>query len=80
MADTCSITPAIRSPLLSDIDAARYLLLTEGRSDKAGVKALNRIVDSGRLRPALIGKYRRYCVRELDRFIDAMTEQYAELP
>jgi hypothetical protein len=43
------------------------------------VKRLNRLVDAGQLRPAIIGKRRRYTLTELRRFIDAMTDRYSEL-
>lgn len=63
--------------LMTDIEAARWLRLTEdGREDAAAVKALNYIVDKGLLRPCIVGKRRRYLLRELERFVEAQTERY----
>lgn len=67
-------------PLLTDLEAAAYLRLTDDApSDDAALKRLNRIVDHKLLRPCIVGKRRRYSVRELERFIDAQTERYGAL-
>ena len=56
-----------------------YLQLDEGReSDAAMLKALDRLVENKLLRPALIGKLRRFDRLELDRFIERQTEIYGE--
>ena len=60
-------------------EAAVYLRLDEGREIGAAVKALNRLVDKGLIRPCLVGGKRRYSVAELDRFIHDQTAAYGEL-
>ncbi len=65
------------SPLLSDVEAARYLLLAEGKDDDAAVKAINRLVDSRRLRPCVLGGRRRYSTVELDKCISNVTEGWS---
>lgn len=73
-----SSTPAPR--LMTAEEASEYLRLTDGdRNRGAGVKSLNRFVDKGLIRPCLVGRYRRYSRRELDRYIDSATERYGEL-
>ena len=62
------------SPLLTDVEAARYLLLAEGKDDDAAVKAINRLVDSRKVRPCLIGGRRRFSKVELDRCIADVTD------
>ncbi len=59
-------------------EACRYLRLDIGRDSDAAVKALNRLVDKGLIRPCLVGKHRRYTRDELQRFIGATTERYGE--
>ena len=70
-------TPAPR--LMTAEEACRYLRLDDGRGIEAAVKALTRIVDRNLIRPCLVGRHRRYSRRELDRYIDAATEQHREL-
>ncbi len=48
------------------------------RSNTALKRRLDRIVEKGFLRPCLINHKRRYSRRELNRFIDAQTDRYAE--
>ena len=69
-----SVAPA----LMSDIDAAAYLLLAEGKDDDAAVAAINRLVDAHKLRPAVIGGRRRYSQVELDRYISDTTESWGQ--
>ena len=65
--------------VLIDEEAAAYLRLDEGRDNGAAVKALNRLVDKGLLRPAIIGNHRRYSIAELNRFIADQTAAYGDL-
>lgn len=65
--------------VLTAEEACRYLRLDEGRDMDNAVKALNRLVDNGRLRPCVVGKYRRYSVDELRRFIERETEKSGEV-
>ena len=68
-------TPGWSSPtLMTDIEAARYLLLAEGKDDDAAVAAVNRLVDAHKLRPCVIGGRRRYSRTELDHCIGDLTE------
>lgn len=63
--------------LLTDIEAARWLRLTDdGRNDAAALQALNRLVDQKLLRPCIVGKRRRYFVPELERFVMSQIERY----
>ena len=62
------------SPLMDDVSAARYLLLAEGKDDDAAVKAINRLVDSRKVRPCVIGGLRRYWKTELDKCIADLTD------
>lgn len=67
----------IEPSLLTDIEAATFLRLTDDdRSTEAAIKSLNRIVDRGLLRPCLVGKHRRYSLKELQKYIDERTEAY----
>lgn len=66
--------------LLTSEEAAAWLRLdVDAPSTDAAVKRLNRLVDSKQLRPCIIGKWRRFDVRELLRFIEAATERYGRL-
>lgn len=66
--------------LFDESEAAAYLRLAEDGQDAAAARrALNRLVDQGKVRPCLVGGRRRYSRRELDRFIDAQTEHYGEV-
>lgn len=64
--------------ILTAEEACRYLRLDIGRDSDAAIKALNRLVDKGRIRPCLVGKHRRYTRDELCRFIGATTERYGD--
>ena len=71
-----------RSPeriLLTPEEACRYLCLDQDRKandpQAAALKALGRLVDRERLMPTFIAGRRRFCVRELDRFIEDKTEE-----
>ncbi len=68
----------IEPVLFDEQEAAAYLrLANDGEKPDAARRALNRLVDKGKVRPCLVGGKRRYSRRELDRFIDAETERYA---
>lgn len=70
---------SIQPVLFDEQEAASYLRLAEdGENAEAARRALNRLVDQGKVRPCLVGGRRRYSRRELDRFIDRQTETYAE--
>jgi len=64
--------------LMSDVDAAAYLLLAEGKDDDAAIAAINRLVDAHKLRPCVIGGRRRYSKTELDRLIHDTTESWGQ--
>ena len=68
---------AIAPALLTSQEAAAYLRLAQDGEDAASARrAMNRLVDQGKVRPCLVGGRRRYSVRELNRFIDAETEKH----
>ncbi len=68
----------IEPVLFDEQEAAAYLrLANDGEKPETARRALNRVVDRGKVRPCLVGGKRRYSRRELDRFIDAETERYA---
>ena len=65
--------------LLTPIEACYYLRLDEGRpNEDAMLKALDRLVEAKLVRPALVGRLKRYDRLELDRFITQQTEIYGE--
>jgi hypothetical protein len=67
----------IEPALFDEPEAAAYLRLAhDGEDAEAARRALNRLVDQGKIRPCLVGGRRRYSRRELDRFIDQETEKY----
>ena len=69
---------SIEPVLFDEAEAAQYLrLASDGEEPEASRRALNRLVDQGKVRPCLVGGKRRYSRRELDRFIDAETERYS---
>lgn len=71
----------IEPVLFDEAEAAAYLRLADDGQDAAGARrALNRLVDQGKVRPCLVGGRRRYSRRELDRFIDSETDRYGEVP
>ena len=63
---------------MTECEAAGYLRLDENRSDENAVKALNRLVAKRLVRPCLVGNWRRYWRRELDRFMRDETERYSD--
>ena len=65
--------------VLTPLETCHYLRLDEGReTESAMLSALDRLVENKLLRPALIGKLRRFDRLELDRFIARQTEIYGE--
>ncbi len=63
--------------ILTPAEAAAWLRLADnGRSEAGAVAAMDRLVDSGRLRPLRIGGKRLYSLRELRRFVDAEVQNY----
>ncbi len=69
---------SIEPVLFDEQEAAAYLrLANDGEEPEAARRALNRLVDQGKVRPCLVGGKRRYSRRELDRFIDQETERYS---
>lgn len=65
--------------LLTPPEACRFLRLDLGRETaEAALKALGRLVERKRIRPAIhVGK-RYYARDELVRYIDTLTEEYAD--
>lgn len=58
------------APVLTAIEAATYLRLTEGRGEQNAIRALNHLVDDrGLITPLRYTKARMYARIELDRFI-----------
>ena len=71
---------AIEPVLFDEQEAAAYLrLANDGEKPETARRALNRLVDQGKIRPCLVGGKRRYSRRELDRFIDIETDRYGPL-
>lgn len=65
--------------VLTAEQAARLLLLDQDRSIELAVRALYRLVDAGKIRPARVGKWRRFTPAELTRYLNEETERYGEL-
>lgn len=66
----------MNSPVLTPTEAIAWLRLDIGApNEDAALRRLDRLVDGGLLRPAIIGKCRRYLVCELERFALAQTER-----
>ena len=66
--------------VLTPTESCYDLRLDEGReSERAMLKALDRLVENKLVRPALLGKLRRFDRLELDRFIARQTEVYGEV-
>ena len=67
--------------LLTALEACRFLRLDLGReTDGAMMKALERLVERRLIRPAIhVGK-RYYDRDELVRYVNALTEEYADAP
>lgn len=60
-------------------EACLYLRLDVDRdSESAALKALDRLIEKRLIRPAKVGRFRRYSKVELDRFIAAQTASYGE--
>lgn len=68
--------------VLTEAEAIRYLRLDEGRNgdSSAALRALRRLVETKRLRPARIGLRNRYAREELRRFVLHATELAGEAP
>ena len=65
--------------LLTALEACRFLRLDLGRETEAAMlKALDRLVARKRIRPAIHLGRRYYSRDELVRYINAMTEEYAD--
>ena len=66
--------------LLTALEACRFLRLDLGRETEAAMlKALDRLVERRRIRPCIhLGK-RYYDRDELIRYVDALTEEYADV-
>ncbi len=69
--------------LLTWREACAYLRLdwaddADDLSDTALKRRLDRLVERGFVRPCLVNNKRYYSRRELNRFIDAQTDRYAE--
>jgi hypothetical protein len=77
MIEFASIKPALLTPR----EAVAYLRLDADGSENesALTKRLNRLVDAGLIKPALIANKRFYAVAELDRFISDRTAAYGRL-
>ena len=80
-------TPEPVPAVLTEDEAIRYLRLDEGREWDTGPKgaeaarrALRRLVETKRLRPARIGPRNRYAREELRRFLLHATELSGEAP
>ena len=72
---------SIEPVLLDEQEAAAYLrLANDGEKPEPARRALNRLVDQGKIRPCLVGGKRRYTRWELDRFLKAETERYGPVP
>jgi len=64
---------ALPSPVLTPLEACRYLRLDAGREDdhEAQIRALNRLVDQKKqIRPLMYRTSRLYHRDELDRFLE----------
>ncbi len=69
--------PRIAPALMTDVEAAVYLRLTENERDIGdALRSLKNLVRTRRLRPCRVGKRNRYARHELDRFIAEQTEMY----
>lgn len=65
--------------LLTALEACRFLRLDLGRETEAAMlKALDRLVERKRIRPAIHVGRRHYDRDELVRYVDALTEEYAD--
>lgn len=65
--------------VLTAEQAAHILLLDQDRKIELAVRALYRLVDTGKLRPVIVGKWRRFTPQELVRYLDEQTERYGDL-
>ncbi len=67
--------------LLTALEACRFLRLDLGReTETAMLKALDRLVERRLIRPAIHVGRRHYSRSELIRYIDTLTEEYADAP
>ena len=62
--------------LMTAVEAATYLRLTEGRDIGDAVVSLEYLVGEGRIRPCRVGRFNRFTRAELDRFMNDQTENY----
>lgn len=65
--------------VLTAEQAAHVLLLDQGRTIELAVRALYRLVAAKKIRPVIVGKWRRFTPQELTRYLDEQTERYGEL-
>ncbi len=66
--------------LLTALEACRFLRLDLGReTEGAMMKALERLVERKRIRPAIHLGRRYYDRDELVRYVNALTEEYADV-
>ena len=71
--------PRVDSPLLTETEAAAFLrLANDGADEKAAKRAMDRLVAKGVVRPAVVGRHRRYTRRELLRYLDELVERYGQ--
>ncbi len=61
-------------PLLTAEEVCHYLRLDEGREAEHAVRALERYVSKGLIRPTRVGRRNRFWRAELDRFIEQRPE------
>ena len=67
------------APLLTETEAAAFLrLANDGADEKAAKRAMDRLVARGDVRPAVVGRRRRYTLKELNRYVDALVEGYGK--
>lgn len=59
--------------------AAKVLLLDQDRSIELAVRALYRLVEAKKIRPVIVGKWRRFTPAELTRYLNDETERYDDL-
>lgn len=68
------IPPRPAPSLMTAAEAAHYLRLTEdGRDIADAIRSLEHLVLTNRIRPCRVGRWNRYSVHELERFITEQT-------